>query len=212
MIAKRFLDIVIAALVLVLAFPLLVICCSLIAINLGRPVIFKQIRMGRHGKDFWIYKLRTMNDLRDENGDLLPDYMRRTKFGDFLRMWSLDELPQFMNVLLGEMSVVGPRPMMHKYLVNCNPEQLKRLEALPGLTGLAQIRGRKGLDYEKRFALDVWYVHNYSFLLDVKIIIRTIIALIRHEGSEETGRELCSRNHDGIANHEESDMPIIRIV
>jgi sugar transferase EpsL len=148
----------------------------------GRPVLFRQARPGYMGKIFYMYKFRTMTDQRDANGQLLPDGQRMTRFGQLLRSTSLDELPELFHVLSGEMSLVGPRPLLVQYLERYSPEQARRHEAAPGITGWAQVNGRNALTWEEKFRLDVWYVDNWSLFLDIKILWLTIWKTIRREG------------------------------
>jgi len=187
MISKRILDIFISGTVLLLMAPAMLIVSVLVAVTMGWPVVFSQKRPGYKGKDISVMKFRTMTNHTDAQGNLLPDWMRETRIGAFLRVTSLDELPQFISVFLGHMSLVGPRPLMHIFVDNCNPIQRRRFEVRPGITGLAQIHGRKSLDYDKRFAYDVWYVDNHSFWLDLKIMLITLRVLFRREGLTETG-------------------------
>lgn len=180
-VVKRLLDIVGALLMLILLFPVLLAIAILIKIKLGSPVIFKQQRAGLYGKPFYLYKFRTMTDERDENGELLPDHLRLTPFGQFLRKFSLDELPQLYNILKGDMSFVGPRPLLMKYLPYYTDREKKRHNVRPGITGLAQVSGRNNLGWDERLELDVKYVENYSFWLDLKIIFLTIKKVLKSE-------------------------------
>jgi lipopolysaccharide/colanic/teichoic acid biosynthesis glycosyltransferase len=154
---------------------------------MGRPIFFKQIRPGLRGNPFLIYKFRTMLDLRDENGNLLPDEKRLTKIGKFLRNTSLDELPELWNVLKGDMSLVGPRPLLMEYLGRYTPEQARRHNVKPGITGWAQINGRNAISWDEKFKLDVWYVDNWNIFLDLKIIFITLIKVIKREGISAEG-------------------------
>ncbi|AHZ84224.1 putative sugar transferase EpsL [Bdellovibrio bacteriovorus] len=179
---KRGFDLILAILCcLVLALPMALIYLGII-LALGRPALFCQVRPGRHGKPFTMYKFRTMTDARDESGNLLPDSQRLTKFGLFLRRTSLDELPEIINVLKGEMSFVGPRPLLMQYLPLYTPAQARRHEALPGITGWAQVNGRNLLSWDDRFKLDVWYVDNHNLRLDIKILLMTAWKVLRREG------------------------------
>jgi sugar transferase EpsL len=187
MIGKRIVDLLISGIVLLLMAPLMLVITIVIAIRMGRPIMFRQSRPGYKGQDINVLKFRTMTDCRGADGKLLPDCMRETSIGKFLRVTSLDELPQFISVFLGNMSVVGPRPLMHMFVDNCTPVQKRRFEVRPGITGMAQIHGRKSLDYDKRFALDVWYVDNRSMWLDFKIMLITARVLFQREGLIETG-------------------------
>jgi len=185
--SKRLLDLFISILVLILLSPLLVVLAVLVRVKLGKPVLFTQERPGLHGKLFKLYKFRTMRDLYDSEGKPLPDEQRLTKFGHFLRSSSLDELPEFFNVLKGEMSLVGPRPLLVAYLERYTPEQARRHEVLPGITGWAQVNGRNALSWEDKFRLDVWYVDHRSFWLDIKILFRTLWKAIKREGISAPG-------------------------
>lgn len=179
---KRIIDIVLSGLgLLVLGIPLLYVS-HLIKKNLGSPVIFKQKRPGLNGKIFEIYKFRSMTDERDENGELLPNNMRLTPFGKKLRATSLDELPELINIFKGDMSIVGPRPLLPEYLPLYNEEQAHRHDVRPGLTGWAQVNGRNAISWEDKFKLDVWYVNNVSFLLDAKIFFLTVKKVFIKEG------------------------------
>jgi sugar transferase EpsL len=186
-VAKRILDIGLAGLAAVALLPLLVVIGVLVAVILGRPVFFTQIRPGRGGTPFRLVKFRTMTDGRDASGALLPDAERMTPFGRWLRSTSLDELPELWNVLRGDMSLVGPRPLLIEYLDRYTPEQARRHEVRPGITGWAQIRGRNALSWEERFALDVWYVDHRSLALDVTILLATLGTVLRREGIAPPG-------------------------
>ncbi|MBR1670940.1 MAG: sugar transferase [Butyrivibrio sp.] len=179
---KRFLDIIISALVLVLFSWLYVILAILVRIKLGSPVLFKQPRPGKDEKVFNLYKFRTMTDARDKDGNLLPDEDRLPEFGKRLRATSLDELPEFLNILKGDMSFVGPRPLLVKYLPLYNEEQRHRHDVRPGLTGWAQVNGRNLLSWEDRFEKDVYYVRHVSFLFDLKIVFMTVAVVFGHRG------------------------------
>lgn len=192
---KRLFDIGCVIVMLILLSFFIVIIAILVRINLGSPIIFKQIRPGKHGKPFSLYKFRTMTDERDENGFLLPDELRLTSFGKFLRKYSLDEFPQLLNVLKGDISLVGPRPLLMDYLPLYTEEQAKRHLVKPGITGWAQVNGRNSISWEEKFKLDVWYVENQSFLLDIKILFLTIKKVI---------------NSEGIKHGEYATMPIFR--
>lgn len=179
---KRAFDLFGAILGLVtLAIPMLSLAL-IIRLTMGSPVFFHQQRPGLHGKLFALLKFRTMRDLRDENGDQLPDEKRLTAVGRFLRSTSLDELPELFNVLKGEMSLVGPRPLLMEYLNRYAPEQARRHEVMPGITGWAQVNGRNAITWEEKFILDVWYVDNWSIWLDLKIIWLTLIKILKREG------------------------------
>ncbi len=187
-IAKRVLDVILAILGALLLSPLLLVISLLVWIAYGRPVIFRQKRAGYRGEPFRIYKFRTMTDTRDDNAMLLPDEQRLTPLGKFLRASSLDELPELINVLRGEMSIVGPRPLFVRYLERYSPEQARRHAVLPGITGWAQVNGRNALAWEDKFTLDVWYVDHWSFWLDLRIIFLSIIKTIRQEGINQPGQ------------------------
>ena len=167
---------------LVLFTPVLAILAVLVRLKLGSPVFFRQQRPGRHGKPFRLYKFRTMTDGRDAAGNLLPDAARLTPFGRLLRSTSLDELPELWNVLRGDMSLVGPRPLMMRYLDRYTPQQARRHEVRPGLTGWAQVNGRNAISWEEKFALDVWYVDHASLHLDWQIILRTVTTVLHRSG------------------------------
>lgn len=179
---KRLIDILCALAALLVFGWLYIIVAILVRVNLGSPVIFKQARPGKDCKIFNLYKFRTMTDERDENGNLLPDDVRLTKFGKFLRATSLDELPEAINILKGDMSVVGPRPLLCHYVSLYNEEQLRRQSVRPGLTGYAQVNGRNSLSWEEKFAMDVEYVDNISFIWDVKLIFQTVWKCIKRDG------------------------------
>lgn len=179
---KRMCDVLISLIGLIVLSPLLVCLAILIRINLGEPVIFKQERPGLHGKIFVLVKFRSMTDKKDSFGNLLPDEQRLTKFGKLLRSTSLDELPELWNILLGQMSIVGPRPLLVDYLPLYDDKQRKRHNVRPGLTGLAQVNGRNAISWEAKFDYDVNYVDNVSFALDCKIICKTIYKIFKREG------------------------------
>lgn len=179
---KIIFDLCLSICLLFLLSPILVILIILVRLKLGKPIFFRQERSGLLGKPFYIYKFRTMTDKRDENGQLLPDEKRLTNFGMILRKLSLDELPQLYNVILGEMSLVGPRPQLMEYLPLYNSRQIRRMEVKPGITGWAQVNGRNAISWEEKFELDVWYVDNRSFALDLKILWTTVVKVIKMEG------------------------------
>lgn len=184
---KRPMDFLLSLLAIIVLSPLFLIIAILVKINLGSPVLFKQQRPGLNEKIFTMYKFRTMTDERDENGNLLPDEVRLTKFGQFLRSTSLDELPELFNILKGDMSIIGPRPLLVDYLPLYNEHQRRRHKVRPGLSGLAQVNGRNAISWEEKFDLDVQYVDNVTFLGDWKIIFQTIKKVIVREGiSSET--------------------------
>lgn len=184
---KRMLDILCALAALIVFWWLYVIIAVLVRIKLGSPVLFRQRRPGKDEKIFELYKFRTMTDAKDKDGNLLPDEVRLTKFGRLLRATSLDELPEAFNILKGDMSVIGPRPLLVRYLPRYSAEQHRRHEVRPGLSGYAQAHGRNAVSWEEKFRMDVWYVDHISFLTDVKIILDTVRAVVRREGiSSET--------------------------
>ncbi|MDD5467990.1 MAG: sugar transferase [Anaerolineales bacterium] len=185
--SKRLLDIILASLALIALSPVLLLLVVLVWLAHGWPVLFTQTRPGYRDKPFKLFKFRTMLERRDESGALLPDAERLTGFGRFLRATSLDELPEFFNVLKGDMSLVGPRPLLMQYLARYSPEQARRHDVLPGITGWAQVNGRNALTWEAKFALDVWYVDHWSFWLDMKILWLTLIKWLRREGISQPG-------------------------
>ena len=187
-VGKRVFDLLLTIPGLLLISPLLGILTLVIRSRLGAPVLFEQIRPGLRGTGFKLYKFRTMNDARSADGRLLPDEARLTGLGRFLRSFSLDELPELLNVLRGEMSLVGPRPLLMAYLERYTPEQARRHEVLPGMTGWAQINGRNAITWEQRFALDVWYVDHWSLILDVRILGITFLKAARREGISPPGQ------------------------
>ena len=179
---KRLLDMVLSGGALILLAPVLAVLAILVRTKLGSPVIFCQPRPGKDGKIFNLYKFRSMNEARDEAGNLLPDEVRLTKFGRLLRATSLDELPELWNILRGDMSIVGPRPLLVKYLPLYNEEQKHRHDVRPGLTGWAQVNGRNAISWEEKFRLDVWYVEHLSFAVDVKTVFLTVKKVFCREG------------------------------
>jgi len=184
---KRIFDIAVAALGLLLLSPVLLVVVTLVRLFHGSPVLFGQTRPGFKGMPFRIYKFRTMTNARAADGSLLPDAERLTPLGHLLRATSLDELPELLNVLKGEMSLVGPRPLLVQYLERYSPEQMRRHDVLPGITGWAQINGRNALTWDEKFRLDVWYVDNWSFWLDIKIIFLTLWKVVKREGISQPG-------------------------
>jgi lipopolysaccharide/colanic/teichoic acid biosynthesis glycosyltransferase len=186
--SKRIFDLVLTIPGLLIISPLLLIIAILVRLNFGSPVLFRQKRPGLLGKPFWIYKFRSMTNEVDEENNLLPDDQRLTRLGRFLRSYSIDELPELLNILRGEMSLVGPRPLLMQYLDRYTPEQARRHEVLPGITGWAQVNGRNALNWEEKFKLDVWYVDHWSIILDIKIILITIGKVIRREGINQPGQ------------------------
>lgn len=179
---KRLIDIALAGAALVLLAPALAAVALAVYVAMGRPVLFRQVRAGQKGRPFTLLKFRTMRDLRGPDGTLLPDAQRLSAAGRWLRRWSLDELPQLWNVLRGQMSLVGPRPLLVEYISRYSPEQARRLEAKPGLTGWAQVRGRNAISWEERFRLDVWYVVHRSVWLDFYILLLTAWKVACGEG------------------------------
>ena len=184
---KRLIDIVLIIIALPFWVPLFALTWILVRVRLGKPVFFRQRRAGLHGKPFDILKFRTMTDQRGEDGSLLPDEERLTRFGQRLRSLSLDELPELLNVLRGEMTLVGPRPLPVQYVERYSPGQARRLECVPGITGWAQVNGRNALDWEERFRHDVWYLENKTISLDIKILWMTIRAVLRRDGISGEG-------------------------
>jgi sugar transferase EpsL len=185
---KRIFDLVAACLGLIVLSPIILLIAILVRILIGKPVLFRQLRPGYKAQTFYIYKFRTMTEARDPDGKLLPDAVRLVPFGRFLRSLSLDELPELYNILRGDMSVVGPRPLLMEYLPHYSPEQMRRHDSYPGLTGWAQINGRNAIDWPTRFTLDIWYVEHRSFWLDIKIILLTIWKVIRRENVNQPGQ------------------------
>ena len=186
MFIKRLLDIVISATALILLSPFMLIIYLLVRINLGSPVFFLQERVGKDNKIFKMIKFRTMKNSTDKDGNLLSDNERLTKFGRFLRSFSIDELPELVNILKGDMSLVGPRALLVQYLEHYNSEQIRRHEVLPGLTGWAQINGRNSITWCEKFKLDVWYVDNWSLWLDIKIFFLTFWKVFKREGINQS--------------------------
>ncbi len=190
---KRLLDIVIASIALVLLSPLYFYVAYKVKKNLGSPVLFRQVRPGLHGKPFEMIKFRTMKDALDEQGNPLPDSERLTPFGKMLRSTSLDEMPELWNVIKGDMSVVGPRPLLMEYLPLYNKEQAKRHDVRPGMTGHAQVNGRNAISWEEKFKLDTWYVENRSLWLDFKIMLQTVKKVIAKDDISEAGEATMSK-------------------
>ncbi|MBP1967068.1 sugar transferase [Paenibacillus aceris] len=179
---KRLFDLLVSISLLLLFIPLIIVVALLVKKKLGSPVVFKQQRPGLKGKPFYLYKFRTMTDAKDNEGKLLSDSIRLTSFGQFLRKYSLDELLQLVNVIKGDLSLVGPRPLLNDYLPLYTEEQAKRHNVKPGITGWAQVNGRNAISWEERFNLDVWYVENQSFFLDLKILALTFVKVLKSEG------------------------------
>ena len=186
MIIKRIIDILVSLIALIFLSPILLIIYLLVIVNLGTPAFFLQERVGKNNKVFKMIKFRTMKDVRDKDGNLLSDNERVTKLGSFLRSFSLDELTELINILKGDMSLVGPRALLVQYLEYYNDEQIRRHEVLPGLTGWAQINGRNSITWREKFELDVWYVDNWSIWLDIKIFFLTFWKVIKREGINQS--------------------------
>lgn len=190
---KLLVDLFLAVPALILLAPMFAVIALLVRIKLGSPIIYSQQRPGRQGQPFTLFKFRTMTDARDSQGNLLPDAQRLTPFGQFLRSTSLDELPELINVLRGELSLVGPRPLLPEYLPQYSDEAYRRHDVLPGLTGWAQINGRNALTWEEKFTLDVWYVEHWSLWLDLKILALTLWKIIYREGINQPGQATIER-------------------
>ena len=184
---KRILDVICALLLIMVFSPVIVCVALLVKLKLGSPIIFKQQRPGLNGVPFNFYKFRTMTIQRDSGGKLVADYLRLTHFGTFLRKYSLDELPQLFNVINGDISLVGPRPLLMEYLPLYSTEQAKRHLVRPGITGWAQVNGRNAITWEQKFELDVWYVNHHSLLLDFKILMLTVYKVIKSDGINQAG-------------------------
>jgi sugar transferase EpsL len=184
---KKSIDLLLIAIALIIIAPLIIPIAILVKIKLGSPVLFSQDRPGYQGQIFKMYKFRTMTDDRDAEGNLLPDSDRLTPFGQWLRSTSLDELPELFNVLKGDMSLVGPRPLLVRYLDRYTPEQARRHEVKPGITGWAQVNGRNAISWEEKFKLDVWYVDHVSLWLDIKILFLTVWKVLKKDGISQEG-------------------------
>ncbi len=203
---KRILDIISSLLAIIILSPLLAVTSVLVKTKLGSPVLFKQERPGKNEKIFTLMKFRTMTDERDENGELLPDEVRLTKFGKFLRSTSIDELPELFNILKGDMSVIGPRPLLVQYLPRYNEHQHRRHEVKPGLSGWAQVNGRNAISWEEKFDFDVEYVDNYSLLMDIKVLFMTVANVLKRDGiSSETSATM----EEFMGNDDKSEEVII---
>lgn len=185
---KRTFDIIASLGGIIVLFPIMIICAILIRINLGSPIFFKQKRIGKDNKEFEMIKFRTMKDAVDKEGNQLPDELRLTKVGEILRSLSIDELPELINILKGDMSLIGPRPLLVKYLPLYNERQIRRHEVLPGLTGWAQVNGRNNLTWNEKFELDVYYVENWSLTLDLKIFFLTFYKVVKRDGINQDGQ------------------------
>lgn len=203
---KRLMDVLISIILLIFLSPIILLTGILVKYKLGSPVLFKQQRPGLNGRPFYLYKFRSMNDSRDSDNKLLPDDQRLTAVGTFLRKYSLDELPQLINVLKGELSLVGPRPLLMQYLPLYTEEQAKRHLVKPGITGWAQVNGRNVISWEEKFELDVWYVNHQTILLDIKILMLTMLKVIQSEGINQvehvtvapfTGTEIKEKEQHG---------------
>lgn len=184
---KRMFDVIASLIGLILLSPVILITAILVRTKLGSPIFFTQDRVGKDNKIFKMIKFRTMTDEKDKNGELLSDEYRLTSFGKFLRSTSIDELPELINVLKGDMSLVGPRPLLQEYIPLYSKEQIRRHNVLPGLTGWAQVNGRNSISWCDKFKLDVWYVDNQSFILDIKIILMTILKVVKRDGINQEG-------------------------
>ena len=200
---KRLLDIIIASIALILLSPLYALVAYKVKKNLGSPVLFRQVRPGLHGKPFEMIKFRTMKDAVDEQGNPLPDSERLTPFGQMLRSTSLDEMPELWNVIKGDMSIVGPRPLLTEYLPLYNEEQAKRHNVRPGMTGHAQVNGRNAISWEEKFKLDTWYVENQSTLLDFKIMFKTVHKVLAKDDISAEG-EATMTHFTGTSNKDEN--------
>lgn len=205
--SKRIFDFLLSALLLILFSPLILVTAILVRIKLGSPVLFRQQRPGLNAKPFYVLKFRSMTEEKDASGKLLPDDQRLKNFGKMLRKLSLDELPQLLNVLRGEMSFVGPRPLLMQYLELYSPEQARRMEVTPGITGWAQVNGRNSTTWEQRFKHDIWYVDNCNFLLDLKILMLTFATIFKQKGISQEGsatmelfRGNCTEDESGNDN------------
>jgi len=185
---KRVIDLIISLTLLILFSPIIFVIAIIVRIKMGSPILFTQERPGLHGESFYLYKFRTMINLEDDQGNLLSDELRLTNFGKFLRKYSLDEFPQLINVVKGEMSLVGPRPLLMEYLNLYTKDQMIRHEVRPGITGWAQVNGRNAISWEEKFKLDIWYVKNHSLVLDLKILVLTFIKVIKKEGITYRGQ------------------------
>lgn len=199
---KRLFDIFVSSIILLIMLPIIGITAILVRVKLGTPIVYKQQRPGLNGAPFVVYKFRTMTDEKDSLGQLLPDHIRLTPFGSFLRKFSLDELLQLINVVRGDLSLVGPRPLLMEYLPLYTEEQARRHQVRPGITGWAQINGRNAISWEEKFALDVWYVENWSILLDLKILFQTFLKVVRPEGISNANHATMPMFKGSVSNHE----------
>ena len=205
--AKRLFDILVSLSVLLFGAPVLLLLCLAVRINMGSPIFFRQERPGLNGEIFEIIKFRTMRDAYDQDSKPLPDAERLTKLGRLLRATSLDELPELLNVLKGEMSLVGPRPLLVRYLPIYTPEQARRHDVRPGITGLAQVRGRNALDWDSKFAYDIEYVDNQSLWFDLRILFETVRAVVKREGISHEGVVTMPRFEGSTAAADQKDQP-----
>ncbi len=196
---KRAFDLIVAVILIIVIAPLLLLIALIVGLTLGPPVLFRQQRPGLNGEPFEIYKFRTMTNVNAEKGELLPDVERLTSFGKILRRFSLDELPQLFNVLKGDLSMVGPRPLLMEYLSLYTPEQARRHEVRPGITGWAQVNGRNALSWEERFKLDVWYVDHQTIWLDLKILWLTLLRVLHGEGINQEGQATMEKFRGSIS-------------
>lgn len=203
-IVKRVMDIILSLMALILFSPAILIISIFVCTKIGFPILFRQDRPGYRGEIFTIYKFRTMQNRLDDQGNSLSDALRLTNFGRFLRATSLDELPELINVLKGEMSIVGPRPLLVEYLTRYSPEQFRRHEVLPGITGWAQINGRNAISWQEKFDLDMWYVDNWSLWLDIKTIVLSVVKVLRREGISQPGQATAE---PFMGNPPETDHP-----
>ena len=197
--AKRCLDIIVASGAVLVFLPIFILVAILVRVNLGSPVLFLQMRPGLHGKPFFIYKFRSLTNAVDEQGALLPDEKRLTYFGNWLRKSSLDEIPQLFNVIKGDMSLVGTRPLLMEYLPLYSSEQARRHDVLPGITGWAQVCGRNAISWEEKFSLDVWYVEHQSFWLDIKILFKTVQRVFSRKGVNKDDASFSMEKFRGSA-------------
>jgi sugar transferase EpsL len=204
--AKRVIDVLGAAGGLIALAPVLLVLALAVRRSLGSPVLFRQVRAGRHGRPFALLKFRTMTEARDAAGQPLPDEQRLTGLGNWLRSTSLDELPELINVLCGDMSLVGPRPLLPEYLPHYSAEQARRHEVRPGITGWAAVQGRNAVSWERRLALDVWYVDNWSLGLDLKILLLTVVKVLRREGISAEGHATMPRFDDSAGRETTPDV------
>ena len=197
--AKRCLDIIVALGAVLFFLPIFILVAILVRVNLGSPVLFLQMRPGLHGKPFFIYKFRSLTNAVDEQGMLLSDEKRLTSFGNWLRKSSLDEIPQLFNVIKGDMSLVGPRPLLMEYLPLYSSEQARRHDVLPGITGWAQVCGRNAISWEEKFSLDVWYAEHQSFWLDLKILVKTVQRVFSRKGVNKDDASFSMEKFRGSA-------------